>query len=149
MFEQIRPFACPSCKEVIGGRMTECKFCHAPVDEGIAEMLAATQAKVNQACSDASYLKAAAIGMWVLLAICFVPLVPLVGWCFEVTFVVVLVLLIRWQLKFNDLNTGDADFVRARNTKNLAFVLWVAAIPVGFVILPSVMEAITPTLFDG
>ncbi len=149
MFEQTRPFPCPSCKEIISGKMTRCKYCHAPVDVGIAGMLAETQRKVNQACSDASYLKTSAIAMWVLLGVCFVPLLPLVEWCFLVTFVVVFVLTVRWQLKFNDLNTGDPDYIRARRAKNVAFVLWLAAIPVGFLIMPLVKEAISPNPIYG
>jgi hypothetical protein len=129
--------------------MTECKYCQAPVDVGIAGMLAETQGKVNQACSDASYLKAAAVGMWVFLGICFIPLVPLVQWCFPVTFVVVIVLIIRWQLKFNDLNTSDVDYAKARRVKNVAFILWLAAIPVGFLLMPMVVDSITPDLLNG
>ena len=129
--------------------MAECKYCHAPVDEGIAEMLGEAQGKVNEACSDAGYLKAAAAGMWVFLGICFIPLVPLVWWCFVVTFVLVIVLVVRWQLKFDDLNTSDADYAKARRAKNIAFLLWLAAIPVAFLLMPLVMEAITPDVLNG
>lgn len=149
MFEPTRPFPCPGCTEIISGKMARCKYCHAPVDAGIAEMLAETQGKVNQACSDASYLKAAAVGMWVLLGLCFIPLLPLVGLCFELTFVVVLVLVIRWQLKFNDLNTSDADYAKATRAKNFASILWLAALLVGFFIMPLVMDSITPDFMNG
>jgi hypothetical protein len=106
------------------------------VDPQAARDAGQLQAKVNQACSDASYLKTAAIVMWVFLGLSFIPLLPVVSWGFLFTFIVVLILIIRWHLKFSSVKTGDADFPRARGSKNLATILWVVAIPVGFVLRP-------------
>ena len=61
MLNDTLSFPCPSCKEIINDRMEQCRFCGAPVDKGIAQMLAETQAKVNQAYSDASYLSSLAV----------------------------------------------------------------------------------------
>lgn len=147
MFSETMRFPCPSCKEIINDRMEECKYCGAPVDKDIAQMLGERQAEANQSYSDASYLKSAAVIMWGFLGISFIPLVPLVHWCFLVTFVIVIVLAIRWQLRFNDLNTSDPDYAKARRAKNLALVLWLAALPVYFVVQPLVEDAIRPKLW--
>ena len=55
---------------------------------------------------------------------------------FFIIFVVVIVLVVRWQLRFSHLNTSDPDYAKARRSKNLAFVLWLVALvalPVGFI----------------
>ena len=143
MVSETMRFPCPSCKEIISDRTEECKYCGAPVDKGIAQMLGETQRKVNQACSDASYLKAAAAVMWGFIGVSFIPFVPLVFWCALVTFVVVLVLLVRWQVRFDDLNTSDPDYVKAKRAKNLSFILWLVAFPVLFIVQSLVMNLIT------
>ena len=133
MLNDTLSFPCPSCKEIINDRMEQCRFCGAPVDKGIARMLAETQAKVNQACSDASYMKTVAFVMWAFLGISLIPFVPLVYYGFVITFVILIVLIVRWQLRFSNINTSDPDYVKARRSKNIAFVLWLVALPVGFI----------------
>ena len=127
-------FPCPSCKEIINDKMEQCRFCGAPVDKGVAQLLAERQSKVNQAYSDASYLKTAAFVMWGFLAVSLIPFVPLVYYGFVVTFVVVIVLIIRWQLRFSNINTSDPDYAKARRSKNLALTLWLVALPSGFIL---------------
>src|SRR2546423_863558 len=114
MLDDTLSFPCPSCKEIINDRTEQCRSCGAPIDKGIARMLAETQAKVNQACSDASYMKTAAFAMWAFLGISLIPFVPLVYYGFVITFVVVIVLVVRWQLRFSRLNTSDPDYAKAR-----------------------------------
>ena len=147
MFEEVLNFPCPCCKEIISERAAECKYCQAPVDKGIARMLGERQKKVNQAYSDANYLKSAAVAMWVFMGIGVIPLVPLVDWGFLVTFILVIVMVIRWQLRFDDIKSSDPDYLKARRAKNLALVLWIVAIPVGFYVAPFVEEAITLPLW--
>jgi len=127
-------FPCPSCKEIINDKMEQCRFCGAPVDKGVAQLLAERQSKVNQAYSDASYLKTAAFVMWGFLAVSLIPFVPLVYYGFVVTFIVVIVLIIRWQLRFSNINTSDPDYAKARRSKNLALILWLVALPSGFIL---------------
>ena len=136
MLTQPQTFPCPNCNEVINDTMQTCRFCNAPVDRQAALVAADIQSKVNQACSDASYLKTAALVMWAFLGLSFIPLLPAVGWGFLFTFVAVLVMIVRWQLLFGSLQTKDRDYPRARQTKNLALILWMAAIPVGFAVKP-------------
>jgi hypothetical protein len=136
MFEQTLRFPCVSCKQIITDRSAVCPYCGAPVDPAVARAAAETQDKVNQAYSDASYLRTAAVGMWILLALSLLPFVPLVYYGFIFTFFIVLVLLIRWQVRFANINTGDPDYAKARRNKNLSLILWLVALPVGFVAAP-------------
>jgi hypothetical protein len=118
--------------------MERCKYCDTYIDKGIARLAAETQKKVNQAYSDASYTKTAAVAMWVFLGLSFIPFLPFVGWGFLITFIVVLVMLIRWQVMFRSVITSDPDYQKARRTKNLALILWIVALPTGFIIQPLV-----------
>ena len=134
MLSQPQTFPCPNCKEIINDSMASCRYCNAPVDPQAAAAAAELQGRVNQACSDASYLKTAALVMWAFLGLSFIPFVPLVGWAFLLTFVAVLVMTVRWQLKFGRIKTDDPDYPRARRSKNLAALLWLGAFFVAFVV---------------
>lgn len=83
MMNHLQTFPCPNCNEIINSEMTECKFCKVPLDPEIARHAAQTQEKVNQACSDASYTKSAALVMLTLVGVSLIPIVPLVyyGFC--------------------------------------------------------------------
>ena len=140
MFDKALNFPCPSCRETISDRMTVCRFCGAPVDKGVAQLIGETQQRVNSAFSDAGYVKNAAFLMWGLLAASLIPYVPWVSWGFLFTFVVVIVLIVRWQLKFGDINSGDPDYQRARSSFQLAIILWVAALPVEFIVKPLIAQ---------
>ncbi|HEV2800046.1 MAG TPA: zinc ribbon domain-containing protein [Pyrinomonadaceae bacterium] len=133
MFEQTLSFPCPSCKEIINDRAEQCKYCGAPIDKAVAQFAAEVQSKVNQAYSDASYLKTAAFAMFTLLAISLLPFVPFVFYGAIFIFLALIVMIVRWQLKFANINTADPDYQKARRNKNIALALWVAAIP-GFIL---------------
>jgi hypothetical protein len=133
MFEQTLRFPCPSCKEIISDSGEQCKYCGAPVDKGVALQAAEVQSKVNHAYSDASYLKTTAFALWSLLAISLIPFVPFVFYGAVFIFFALIVLVVRWQLKFSNINTADPDYQKARRNKNLALILLVAAIP-GFIL---------------
>ena len=136
MFAQPRSFPCPNCKEMINDQMIQCRFCSVPIDPGVAALVAERQQQTNQACSDASYLKTTAGAMFVFLALSLIPFMPLVSWAFLITFIVAVVLLIRWQVKFGSLITSDPDYQRAKRSKNIALLLVIAAAPLGFVVRP-------------
>jgi hypothetical protein len=122
--------------------MEKCPHCSAQIDRQAAAAAAEAQSRVNQACSDASYLRTAAVGMWVFLGVSFIPFMPLVFWGFLATFVLVLVMFIRWQVKFGGLKTNDPDYGQAKRAKNLALILWLAVLVTWFVILPMIRAAI-------
>ena len=136
MLANPRTFPCPNCNEMINDSMTQCRYCSTPVDPAVAAMIADRQEKTNRACSDASYLKTAAIAMFVFLGLSFVPFLPIVYWGFLITSVVVLVLLIMWQVRFGSLVTNDPDYQRARRSKNIALTLLIVAAPLGFIVRP-------------
>ena len=73
----LRTFRCPNCNEMINDGMKECRYCSVTVDPGVAQLIADKQEQANQACSDASYLRTAAIAMYVFLALSLVPFIPL------------------------------------------------------------------------
>jgi hypothetical protein len=61
---QLDVFECPHCKETIDVSADVCRFCGAKVDHEAAAKAAELLATVDQACSDASYLRnTAAIGL--------------------------------------------------------------------------------------
>lgn len=134
MIANPRTFRCPNCNEMINDSMTQCRYCSVPVDPAVAQLIAERQEKANQSYSDASFLRTAVVAMYVFMGLSYIPLVPLVGWGFLVTFIVVLVLLIRWQVRFGRLVTNDADYLKARRSWRLSLVLWLVTIPVGFLI---------------
>jgi uncharacterized membrane protein len=158
VLEQIQTFPFPNCKQIISDSAAMCRFCGVAVDRGIARMLAATQSKVNQACSDASRLKSLALAMWTFLALSLVPFLPLlklgllvvavfvpfVRCGFLVTFVAVIVLFSRWQLRFGYIeNTSDPDYAKAKRNRTVALALWLAALLVyvaSFALTPWYLE---------
>ena len=130
MLSQPQTFPCPNCKEIINDSMQRCRFCSAPVDPQAASAAAEIQSRVNRACSDASFLRTAAAAMFVLLALSLVPFISLITYLgFIITFFVVLVLIIRWQIRFGRLETSDVDYQRAKRLRNLSLILWLIAIP--------------------
>ncbi|MGI8735640.1 MAG: hypothetical protein ACR2LM_20340 [Pyrinomonadaceae bacterium] len=118
--------------------METCPFCRVIIDKQAAATAAELQERANQSCSDASYVRIAAIAMFVFLGLSFIrlPFIDVTSWGFAATFVIVIVLIIRWQVRFGRLKTKDPDYLTARRQKNLALVLWLIAIPVGFLIQP-------------
>ncbi len=136
-----RTFRCLNCNEMINDSMTQCRYCSATIDPVAAQLVAERQEKAKQAYSDASYLRTAVIAMFVFLGISFIPFVKVLGWGFVITFFVVLVLLVRWMMKCGRLVTNDADYLRARRSWRLSLVLWIVAIPIGFIIRPLVYLA--------
>lgn len=76
MFAQPQTYPCLKCNEIINETVEKCPYCSNPVDRQAAAVAAETQSKVNQACSDASYLRSAAFVMWVFLGLSFIPVIP-------------------------------------------------------------------------
>ena len=132
MFET-HTFPCPNCNEIINDSMRECRFCHVPIDPQAARAAGELQARVNQACSDASYTATAAYVMFAFLVLDLIPFVPLVWLAYLLTFFAVIFLVVRWQVKFGQLQTRDPDYKRALFSRNVALVLWLVAMPVWIV----------------
>ena len=110
-------FECPKCKQTIDASASQCRFCSAPIDPAAAQVAAEKMAKINQACSDASFLRTAAISILAFIVIMFIPFITLLGVCgyyfllFAVPF-----LSIRWWIRNHAIQTDDPDFRRAKLT---------------------------------
>jgi len=113
--------------------MTQCRFCSVPVDPNVAQLIADRQEKANHAYSDASYLRTAAIAMYAFLGLSFVPFLPLVSWGFFIIFIIVIVLLVRWQIRYGGLVTDDADYKSARRSWWISLAM-LLVLPVVFII---------------
>lgn len=132
-----RTFRCPNCNEMINDSMTTCRYCSVPVDPSVAELIADRQQKANQAVSDASFLRTATIAMWVFLGLSFIPFMPFfVELGFVIVAIVAIVLVIRWQVKFNGLLSSDPDYQAARKSWRVSLILMLVAVPVAFIIRP-------------
>ncbi len=136
MFAQPSTFRCPNCNEMINDSMKQCPFCSVQVDPALVALMAERQEKANHAYNDASFLKIAAIAMFVFLGISLIPFLGLVYYGFLITFIVVLFLLIRWQLRYGSLLTSDKDYQTAKKSRTIALILWLVAVPLGFLIRP-------------
>ena len=146
MLANPRTFRCPNCNEMINDSMVQCRFCSVPVDPNIAQLIADRQEKANHAYSDASYLRTAAIAMYVFLGLSMIPFIPIVFWGFLATFVVVVVLLVRWQIRYATLVSDDADYKKARRSWWISLAM-VLVLPVIFIIRSVIVVLLL--LFSG
>jgi hypothetical protein len=129
-------FECPHCKETIDSTADSCRFCGAKVDHEAAQQAGVLMARINQACSDASYMKSTAVSIPVFFVLRFIPFASMLG---GVGFIglsfVVPIWAVRWWLKFGSIVSDDADFRKARSTVKIAGIL-VSVVLVLLVILP-------------
>jgi hypothetical protein len=129
-------FDCPKCKQTIDVTSETCRFCGAPVDRDIALKSAALLAKVNQAISEANYMRTVALSLPVFFVL---RLVPLLGGFGGLGFIVVTVVVpvwgVIWWLRYNALEYNDAEFKKSRRAVLIATIV-VALVFVLFVILP-------------
>jgi hypothetical protein len=136
--DQSRVFQCPQCKQTIDTSARQCRFCSASIDPAEAELAATAMARLNQACSDASYLTSAAIAMLVFLFVQFVPILALVGLSgFYFLLFAIPVWAIAWWVRFWNIKTDDNEFRRARWTTLLLGVpisLWLLKVLAGFIV---------------
>jgi hypothetical protein len=117
VFDPVRLLECPNCKETIDASSEHCRFCQAAIDPVAAQAAADVMAKVNQACSDASFVKTTAWAILVAFAFRFVPFVAGLGnLAFLVLLIAVPAMSIRWWVKFAGITTDDAEFRRAKRT---------------------------------
>jgi hypothetical protein len=133
---QARVFQCPKCNETIDTSAQECRFCHFPIDVGAAEAASDAMAKVNQACSDSSYLKVMAIAILVFFALSWAPIVGNLGYLGLIFLLfAVPVMAIRWWVKFGSIQTKESDFSRARGTVIAISILSAILLIIGFFLL--------------
>jgi hypothetical protein len=124
-------FECPNCKETIDSTAETCRFCGAKVDHEAARKAAAVMAKVNQACSDASYMRSTALTLPVFFGLRFVPFIALLGGIgfWGLLFALPIWALI-WLSKYRGIESDDAEFRKARTT-----VKWIGLIVTAVLVL--------------
>src|SRR3954447_16393007 len=135
-------FQCPACNETIDSSADACRFCGVTVDHEAASKLAEVLAKVNQACSDASYLRSTSLTLPVFFVLRFIPFGSMLGGLgFVGLSFVIPIWGMRWWLKFGKLDSRDPEFRSARTTVKAASLI-VLAVLVVLVILPSVASVL-------
>ena len=122
---QPRILPCPSCGEMIYSDTTKCRFCSAPVDSAAAAVAADNQAKVNNACNQAKWIRNIAGAMWAFLAVS--QIWGTVTVVFLVFFFLIPLSLIYCQISYGRLTTADPDYKRAKRDRLIALGLWVPA----------------------
>lgn len=129
-------FECPNCKETIDAKAEACRFCGVKVNHEAALKSALLLAKVNQACSDASYMRSTTFTLPVFFCLRFVPFISFVG---TIGFIGLLIGIPIWALiwwrKYAGIGSQDADYVKARRTVMLTGI-FVPILLVIFVIAP-------------
>lgn len=123
-------FECPHCGETIEVSAESCRFCGAAVDRPLALHRAMILAKVNRACSDATYMRSCALALPVFFVLRFVPFFNWLGTLgFVALCFVIPVWAMIWWSRFSDLESEDPDYVKSRKAVR------VAGIGVGIVLL--------------
>jgi hypothetical protein len=122
---QPRILPCPSCGEMIYSDTTKCRLCSAPVDSAAAAVAADNQAKVNNACSQAKWIRHTAGAMWTLIAVSLIWGFATIG--VFVCFFLIPLSLIYWQIVYGRLTTADPDYKKAKRDGLIALGLWLPA----------------------
>ncbi len=97
--------------------MQECPFCSTPIDPNAATSSAEAFGRINQACSDASYLEIMCGVALTFFLIAFLPIFGMIGsWGLLFLELAIPVMAIRWWVKFSSIKSDDPEFIRARRT---------------------------------
>jgi hypothetical protein len=124
-------FECPKCRETIDSTAEVCRFCGEKVDQETALKAAAILSKVNEACSDATYMRSTALAIPVFFVLRFVPFF---SWLGAIGFIAlnfaIPIWALRWWRRFAKLQSTDADFRKARTSVEVT-----AAVVVGMLVL--------------
>jgi hypothetical protein len=127
-------FECPNCKQTIDASSTQCRYCSTQIDPKAALEAADLMARINLACSDASFLRTAAICIFAFIGIMFIPFMGLLGMVgYYFLLVAVPFLAIRWFVRFHAIRSDDPDFKRARMT--VIIVSGLILIPIAFAVV--------------
>jgi predicted RNA-binding Zn-ribbon protein involved in translation (DUF1610 family) len=114
-------FECPNCKETIDNTAETCRFCGQPVDHATALQAAQLLSKINQACSDASYMKSCALALPVFFVLRYLPFLAMLGGMgFLGLSIGIPIWALRWWLRYGSLQADDAEFLRARKSVKIA-----------------------------
>lgn len=138
---QPQVFQCQNCREFINTSMTLCSYCGVAINASAAAAAADVQTSVANACNEASFLKIMARAQVAFLLFSLIPLIGgAAGWGFLFLLIAIPVMLIRWWVKYRNLQTGDKDYEKAKHNTIIAAVIWSACI-VGWLVI-SVLQAL-------
>jgi hypothetical protein len=122
---QGRIFQCSSCKEYINDSMSNCRFCGTSVDFAVAQSAADIQDKTNQACNDGNFIQTMARATIVMYLVSWAPLIGGAGgWGFLILMLSIPVMIVRWWLKYRNIQTGDQDYQVARGRTVISLAIW-------------------------
>jgi hypothetical protein len=147
--EAVNVLPCPNCRATINTSMQQCPFCSALIDHSAAITSAEAFAKVNEACSDASYMKGTfGLAFFSLIVLKFLHFrislrvggfdnVPFLGLITLLVFTFLLLVVagmaIRWWIKFGSIVPDDREFAGGRKNVRLIGMAAVALIPVAVI----------------
>lgn len=118
-------FECANCHQTIDTASGHCRFCSAAIDPQAAAVAAQKMARINRACSDASYLKIAALCAPAFFLIFFIPFMTLLG---ELGLVFLTfatpVWIALWCFRYLGIETDDPDYSSARKTVLVVVIAW-------------------------
>lgn len=128
---QPQVFQCQNCREFINTSMTNCSYCGVVINLESATAAADVQSKVGKACSDGNFLKIMARALPVFFLASMIPFVGgIAGWGFLFLLIAVPVMLVRWWIKYNSIQTADQDYESARRDTIISAVIWCGVIVV-------------------
>jgi hypothetical protein len=135
-------FECPQCKETIDSSADTCRFCGAMVDHAAAQKAADVLSRVNQAISDAKYMRTCSLGLPVVFALRFVPFF---AWSGGIGYLglslLVPVWALLWWMKYASLKVDDNDYRNARTTVKICGVV-VGLVLLFLIVLPFIFGLI-------
>lgn len=138
-------FPCPKCNETIDNTAETCRFCGQPVDHAEALKAAELLSKINQAVSDATYMRTSALTLPVFFVLRLIPFVSMLGGIgFIGLSLAIPVWALSWWLKFGAIETNDADFIRSRKAVKGAGIS-VSVVLVFLVIAPFLLGVLLAT----
>jgi hypothetical protein len=143
--EDLGVFDCPNCGQTIDASADVCRFCGAKIDHDAARKAAHLLGRVDQACSDASYLwNAAVVALALSAGIVFIALrsrlMLVAGFLNTLLVLCALVLIVsspfplwsmRWRKRYANLTSEDEDLQDARThvetAARIATISWLAS----------------------
>jgi hypothetical protein len=150
---------CPECKETIDANARVCRFCGAKIDHEAAKKAAHLLANVDQACSEASYLRNASVIALVLLVGALIVVMRsgrlieavgfqniLLGFCVLVLFVSspFPIWSMRWWTKYASITSDDEELQSARGAvRKAGFVATGALLAFGAILCVVLVSRVT------
>jgi hypothetical protein len=125
MFDLVKTFQCPNCREYINDSMEKCRYCSAPLDKKEVAEVVAKQEKLNNAFSSANSLRLATGGLPTFALVSFAPFLGFfAGIGFLAMLIILPFLLIYWQIKYGTLITADKEYKLAKSYWNQSLGIW-------------------------